>query len=403
MPNSMEKSHKPAKGHKRNRKDLGYRQNIEMRPHKLKDKVLAVFLTLGVSLKTWHDIGMIDREVAIYNALSKYFRRVYFLTYGGDEDLEFRGYLADNITIIPKKYITNNLLYSLMIPFIQRNILKDVHILKTNQMRGSWSAVLTKLIYRKKLVVRTGYILSLHFAKGNPRSKLKWTMKSIEGFAYKLASAIITSSQANFDYVEKNYHPRSNHVLIPNYVETSVFKPMNVTKQKGSICFIGRLTRQKNLVALLEALRGLPYTLSIIGSGKQGEQLREFARKNQVKVSFLGNVPNHELPEVLNRHELFILPSLWEGMPKTLLEAMACGLPVIGTKIDGTKEVIEHGENGILCDTDSGSIREAITTLMEKEEFRKRIGINARKTIEEKFSLEKLVDKELELYLRLLA
>lgn len=370
---------------------------------KLKDKTLALFFTCGVSLKTWHEMGMIDREVAIYNELSKYFKHIYFFTYGGKEDLKFGSYLDGNITIIPKTCISNDLLYSLTIPLIHRRILKDVDILKTNQMWGSWSAVLARLIYRKRLVVRTGYMLSIHFIKGNPKSRRRWLMKGIERIAYKLASGIVTTSQTNLEYVEKSYRPHRPHILIPNYVETDVFKPMNVAKKKGSICFIGRLTRQKNLFALLQALKGLPYALTIIGSGEQEEQLKQLANKNEVNVNFLGNIPNHKLPEILNQHELFILPSLWEGMPKTLLEAMACGLPVIGTTIDGTREVIEHGKDGILCGTDSNSIREAIISVLEDEKLKNAVGVNARKTIEEKFSLEKLVDKELELYSQLLA
>ena len=246
-------------------------------------------------------------------------------------------------------------------------------------------------------------MLSIHFIKRNPKSRRRWLMKGIERIAYQLASGIITTSQTNLKYVEKNYRPHRPHILIPNYVETDVFKPMNVTKEKSSICFIGRLTRQKNLFALLHALKGLPYALTIIGSGEQEEQLKQLANKNKVNVNFLGNIPNHKLPEILNQHELFILPSLWEGMPKTLLEAMACGLPVIGTTIDGTREVIEHGKNGTLCDTDSNSIREAIISVLEDEKLKNAVGANARKTIEEKFSLEKLVDKELELYSQLLA
>lgn len=368
----------------------------------LKDKTLALFFTCGVSLQAWHEIGMIDREVALYNELSKYLKHIYFFTYGGKEDLKFKNYLAGNITIVPKKYISNNLLYSFMIPFIHGRILKDSDILKTNQMWGSWSAVLARLIYRKKLIVRTGYILSINFMKANPKSRRRWLMKAIERIAYRLASGIITTSQTNFEYVERNYRPRSTHVLIPNYVETDVFKPVNIEKKKGSICFVGRLTGEKNLFALLQALKSLPYTLTIIGSGEQEEQLKQLANKNKVNVNFLGNIPNHELPEILNQHELFILPSLWEGMPKTLLEAMSCALPVIGTKIEGTREVIEHGKNGILCDTDSNSIREAIMALMEDEELKQRLGENARKTIEERFSLEKLIDNELELYSQLL-
>jgi len=362
---------------------------------KLKEKSLALFFTAGVSLQTWHDIGMIDREVAIYNELAKYLKHIYFFTYGGRDDLEFSGYLADNITIVPKKSISNNLLYSLVLPFIHRRILNHVDILKTNQMSGSWSAVLAKLIYRKKLVVRTGYMLSINFSKSNPKSKTKWLRKGIERVAYKLANGIITTSQANFDYVEENYHPRSTHLLIPNYVETNAFKPMDLARKRGSICFVGRLAKEKNLFALLESLVGLPYTLTIIGAGAQEEQLKKFATRNEMNVNFLGNVPNRQLPTILNQHEAFILPSLWEGMPKTLLEAMACGLPVIGTKTDGTMEVIKHRENGILCNTDSTSIREAIMTLMEDEELRRRLGENARKTILKNYSLEKLVKKEL--------
>jgi glycosyltransferase involved in cell wall biosynthesis len=225
--------------------------------------------------------------------------------------------------------------------------------------------------------------------------------KNVEKLAYKLADSAITSSQTNFDYVARNYHPR-DHVLVPNYVETDVFKPLNMAKKKGTICFIGRLTEQKNLFALLEAMNGLPYTIDLIGSGEHEEKLAKFAQKNSINANFLGNVPNHKLPKILNEHELFVLPSLWEGMPKTLLEAMACGLPAIGTNIDGIKEVIEHGENGILCNIDPKSIREAIVGIMKGKRQKKRLGENARKTIELKFSLTKLIDKELNLYIRLL-
>ncbi len=364
----------------------------------IKDKTLALFFTIRVSLKTWFDIGMIQREVAIYNELSKYFKRIYFFTYGSEDDLEFKSYLADNIIVIPKKYISNNLLYSLLIPLIHRKILRYVNVLKTNQMGGSWSAVLTKLLYRKKLVVRTGYMLSLTVVRQNPNSRRKWMSRLIEKVAYKIADAIITSSKANFKYVEKNYHPSVVHAFIPNYVETSVFKPLQaVEKKKGSICFIGRLSREKNLLALLKALQGLPYTLTIIGSGGQKEQLEEVARNGGANVNFLGNIPNHELPQILNQHQVFILPSLWEGMPKALLEAMACGLPVIGTNVDGINEVIEHGENGILCRTDPKSIKEAIVTLMENEDLKQSLGESARRTIVNTYGFPRLVEKELKL------
>jgi len=365
------------------------------------EKVLALFFTAGVSLKTWFKIGMIEREVALYNELSKYFQKIFFFTYDSKEDLSMKKYLADNITVVPKKYFTSNralinLFYSLLLPLIHRRILSQVDVIKTNQMWGSWSAILTKLLYRKKIIVRTGFILSLTYPKKFKRSRRVWLIRIIEKLAYKLADGIITTSKENYQYIEKTYEPSGVHILIPNYVETDVFKPMKVSKRKGSICFVGRLTPQKNLFALLDAFRALPFTLTIIGSGEQKEQLKQYADENKIKVAFLGNVPNHKLPNILNQHELFILPSLWEGMPKVLLEAMSCGLPVIGTKVKGITEVITHGKNGILCDTDSKSIRNAIIRLMHDEKKRQ-LGRNARKSILERYSLDIIKHDELKL------
>jgi len=370
---------------------------------RLKNKSFALFFTAGVSLKTWHDIGMIDREVSIYNKLSKYFKHIYFFTYGDEEDLRFKPYLADNISIIPKKHVSNNILYSFMLPLIHRDILKHIDVVKTNQMWGSWSAVLAKLLYRNKLVVRTGYMLSINALRSNAKSEIKWILRIVESIAYKFADGVITSSQTNFEYVEKNYRPSGLHVVIPNYVETDIFKPMETPKKENSICFVGRLSQEKNLYALVEALEGLcPTSLDIIGSGPLLRGLKDFIEHNNINVNFLGNVPNHKLPEILNQHEVFILPSLYENMPKTLLEAMACGMPVIGTNVKGINEVIEHGKNGILCSTDPASIREAIMTLMKDEELRKKLGKNARRTIVRNYGLDKLVRKELELLERVI-
>lgn len=368
----------------------------------LKDKNLALFFTVGVSLKTWHDIGMIDREVAIYNELSKYFRHIYFFTYGGKEDLQYKSYLADNITVIPQKLIKQSFIYSLFLPFIHHRVLKKVDIIKTNQMPGAWSALLAKMLYRKKLVARTGYMWSLNFERETNGSRKSTFIKGLEKLVYKKANGIITSSRRNFTYVEEKYRPVSSHIIIPNYIETKIFKPLNRPKKKNSICFVGRLSQEKNLLNLLNALKMLPCTINIIGSGPQLYELQKFSSKHNINANFLGNIPNHQLPEILNEHEIFILPSLWENMPKALLEAMACGLPVIGTNVEGIKEVIKHGENGILCETNSESMREAILNLMENEELKKKISKNARRTIEEHFSLDSIMKKELELYLKLL-
>jgi len=377
----------------------------------LKGKKLALFFTFNVSLKQWHDIGIIDREVAIYNKLSKYFNQIYFFTYGDHEDLKFQGYLKDNIIIVPIPFshkhsqllLLIRLIYSLLLPIIHYRILKDVDILKTNQMCGSWTAVITKLLLKKKLVVRTGFMWSINAKKKRPSFFMNLIIKIIEGIAYLFADGITVSSPKDLEYVNKNYNSKGIRIVIPNYVDTEIFKPQNIKKRDCSICFVGRLVKEKNLFSLLKAISGLHYELTIIGSGPLKDDLKKCANQNGINVRFPGIIPNNKLPEILNQHELFILPSLYEGMPKALLEAMACGLPVIGTNVYGIREVIRHEKNGILCGTNPESIREAILKLMNDEKLKQKISIEARKTIEKFFSIKKIIEKEFDLYLNLFA
>lgn len=378
----------------------------------LKNKTLALFFTFNVSLKTWYDVGMIDREVALYNELGKYLKHIYFFTFGGKEDLLFKNYLSENIAIIPVPFIRSSrpskwlsrfmLAYSLLLPFIHYKILKNVDILKTNQMYGSWTAVIAKIPFRKKLIVRTGYTWSLFFERENPKSYKRRAIKAIERFSYSFADGVVVNSNSDLEYLRGNYRLNRSQMVIPNYVDISLFKPLDLQKKKNSICFVGRLVERKNPFSLLRAMVGLPYTLAIVGSGPLREDLEKYAKERGVNVEFLGNLPNSELPKILNQHEIFILPSLYEGMPKALLEAMACGLPVIGTDVDGIKGLIKHKENGFLCATDPKSIREAILKVMNDVELREKIGNQAQMTIKKNFSLNKILEKELSLYASLL-
>lgn len=368
-------------------------------------KKLALFFSFRISLKVWHDLGLLDRNAKLYNELSEYFEKIYFFTYGGKEDKKLNKYLSSNIEIIPVPYIRYGgrkkilrpllLVYSILLPFIHWKILKDTDILKTNEISGSWTALIAKLIFGKKLVLRHDYIWSyFQMRDGNHPVKV-YIVKLIEKVVGTFADEVICSSLLDREYFKKNYNVESR--IIIDYVDTEVFKPRTVPKIKSSICFVGRLEKQKNLHALLEALKGSSYKLTIIGSGSMREELEKKVRENNINVDFIKNIPNSKLPDVLNQHEIFILPSLYEGTPKVLLEGMAC-LPVIGTNVTGIKETIKHKENGYLCETDAESIRKAIIEVLENKPLREKIAQNGRKTILEKCSLDKILEKELKIY-----
>jgi len=372
----------------------------------LKEKTLALFFTRGISLREWDKRGLLDREVALYNNLAKSFKKIYFFTYGDKEDLDYREYLAENVIVIPNttSLFRNKNLYSFMLPFIHRKVLKQVDILKTNQMDGSWAAVIAKKLFKKPLVVRMGYAWSIAYKKEKVKYFKKWIVKLIEKIAYLNADAVIVTSQESLAHAGKNYCLKQKTLtsMIPNFVDINLFRPMALQKKPNSLCFVGRLAKEKNLEALLEALKDSSYLLDIIGSGEKENSLKFFAKENNINVNFLGVIPNRQLPEALNRYEAFILPSFYEGMPKALLEAMACGLPVIGTNVEGIREVIVDDENGLLCDITSNSIRKAIDKLFEDDDLREKLGEKAQETIINKFALEKVLKKELDMYTELL-
>jgi glycosyltransferase involved in cell wall biosynthesis len=126
---------------------------------------------------------------------------------------------------------------------------------------------------------------------------------------------------------------------------------------------VGRLAPVKNIFNLIEALSETGFTLDIYGDGQLREQLASKAKDLKIDLNFMGIVANDELPEILSRYHYFILPSLYEGMPKSLLEAMACGLVCIGTDVEGINEIIEDRINGFLANgTSTEALAKAIKT-----------------------------------------
>jgi glycosyltransferase involved in cell wall biosynthesis len=160
------------------------------------------------------------------------------------------------------------------------------------------------------------------------------------------------------------------------------------------VLYVGRLEEEKNPRALLHAVEGLDAELAVVGKGSLGEALAREAADRRLRVTFLGNLPNHQLPELMNRAAVFVLPSLIEGHPKALLEAMACGRPVIGTNVAGIRELITDRVTGLLCEPRPESLRAAIRELLNDQALGIRLGAAACASVSDRFSLERVVEME---------
>lgn len=168
------------------------------------------------------------------------------------------------------------------------------------------------------------------------------------------------------------------------------------------IVHIGRFSEQKNHNMIIHSykkvLEVIPNCkLILIGSGELEENIRKLVLSLKIddKVEFKGVIS--DVFTYLHKADIFILPSNYEGMPMTLIEAMGTGLPIIATNVGGVPSMIKNNENGILIKNNEEDLFLAIKRLMD-ENKRRELGINARKTAINMFSSIKMAEKYIQLY-----
>jgi glycosyltransferase involved in cell wall biosynthesis len=209
-------------------------------------------------------------------------------------------------------------------------------------------------------------------------------------------SASETSAIPNAVELDR-YRPRSTEV------RRSVRTQIGIPERARVIGCVARLSQQKGLQYLVAAL---PQILSnvpdahvlLVGEGPLRQDLEEHARRLRVteRLHFAGY--QQDVPRYLGAMNVFALPSLFEGMPLVLLEAMAAGLPVAATRVDGTPEVIEHEANGLLVPPgDAHALASALCRLFQDRVLARRLAAAGRETAQ-RFSSDAFVDRVMDVY-----
>ena len=359
---------------------------------------LVVFLTPGVSLRTWDSLGMFHRETALYHALAARGVHVSLLSYGDGADRRYQDELP-GIDILCNRWGLPPAWYAHLIPVLHGWHLGRASVFKTNQARGGRIALRAARLWRKPLIARAGYMWSDFAARehGDGSSVRARALEAERELFRHADRVVVTTEEMARGVAERVPEASDRTTVVPNYVDTDLFSPQPDRRTERHLVFVGRLSPQKNVEALLEAVEPLDVTLSIIGSGELEAALQERFGTMDGRVRWEGNIPNQELPARLNKATLFVLPSHYEGHPKALIEAMACGVPVVGGDSPGIRELIRHGETGWLCGTDAASIRAAVQELLARPDLRTELGRNARRFVEERFALIDVADRELAL------
>jgi len=266
--------------------------------------------------------------------------------------------------------------------------------------------VLAKFLYGKRVIVKiSGGDLGLV-----NQSIRKSLLSSVDMFA-------VLTGRARAHLIDCGF-AEARIEIIPNGVDTNRYVPLS-HKAKLSmreklglpideklVIFVGRLHPVKGLDTLLYAWQKVSQSIEIdrarlliVGEGPEEPFLRQLVSQLGLEATtlFLGRRDN--VVKYLQSTDVLVLPSLSEGLPNALLEAMACGLAAVATNVGGSNDVINNLENGVLIHPrDPKALSDALLTLLNDKKLADRLGQEARKTIEERYSLDQVVNQYMRLY-----
>ena len=280
------------------------------------------------------------------------------------------------------------------------------HIVQTH----NWGTVLEGILAAK--LARVPAVI--HAERGTIEGKKRNVV--LQNFLWNYANQVLAVSNAHrqrivdvvgfpFEKIRPIYNGVDSAVFFPRSEEKLVIrKKLGLNPEDICIGTVGSLRSVKNQALLLTACKkNLPHApnMQIVLAG-DGPLKKDLVAKAQAlgldkNVHFVG--ARNDIPEVLNAFDIFVLPSLREGMPNAVLEAMSCGVPVIATSVGGVPEVIEDNKSGILVPSqDEEALEAALADLIREVGKRRRLGTAGRRRVLAHFSLEKMVQEYHALY-----
>jgi glycosyltransferase involved in cell wall biosynthesis len=213
--------------------------------------------------------------------------------------------------------------------------------------------------------------------------------------------------------------PRRPVEVVPNGADTTVFMPRDRSEARlrlglrddgPLITFVGKLVPRKGVDTLIEAMgllaarpAGAP-RLAMVGIGELRPSLEARARELGIasRIHWAGKVPHDEVAWWMAAGDVFVLPSLSEGLPTVICEVMSCARPAVATAVDGTPEIVRDGETGLLVPPrDPGSLALALGRLVDDPELARRMGDRALEIGRETYTWHANAVRTAELYRRI--
>jgi SAM-dependent methyltransferase len=370
---------------------------------------LVLTFTTGMSLRAWEATGMLRREWALYDRLRAHYGKVVLVTYGGPDDAKIGAGLGEGVHIVCNEAQLDEAGYLAGVPGRVRGLLAGAKtaVVKTNQMMGGHAAVsiarnLREAGMRVGLEARGGYHWSRFaaFDQGAGSPAAREAMLRERELCLAADMVVGTSPAMVGDLTWAHGLDPERAVLIPNYVLPDIPVRGAGERQKCTVMFAGQLVARKRVDMIIEALAllreaGSEAELLIIGTGPEEARLKALAAERGVTATFEPRMPHDEMLERMSKCTVYMQASSMEGHPKTVIEAMATGAPVIVTTSPGLGRVVQHGMTGLVMPPDPAAFARALEGLLGDEAWREALGTAAMAEVTRTMSLDCVLEMDL--------
>lgn len=294
------------------------------------------------------------------------------------------------------KYMILQLKLSYLLAKLSRRL--DVWIFSVGGDCLVLPALTAKLLRKNIILVLTSSSLQTHISSSDNLSKL---IEFVSVISYNLMNKIIVYSPNIINIYNLTKYTSKIIISHEHFINLDSFCIKKQIRERDNVVgYIGRFSQEKGILnfvrAIPEVLKLQPNTTFFIGGdGKLRDQVKIYLDNNNLKdkVKLVGWIPHNELPGFFNELKLIVLPSYTEGLPNIMLEAMACGTPVLATSVGSIPDIIEDKKNGfIMRNNSSECIAESITRVLENSSLDK-IVESSRALIEREFTYEAAVER----------
>ncbi len=266
-----------------------------------------------------------------------------------------------------------------------------------------YNGIGARLLWRK---IKVPYVLEIHHVPGYPKAGnikekiYRRLMGLFIRFDAKRAKAVrVVNQKETPNFLVKAGVPLGKIIFIPSaYVDLSIFKPTDLPK-KYDLIFIGRLVENKGINLFVEAVEKIKARAVVVGSGPLAENLkRKIINENlENQITLYGWAKDqNEIAELLNKSKILMMPSYNEGGPRVVVEALACGIPVLATPVGIVPDLLKNGSGGEIIAWDAeDAAKKARELLRDPGRYEKlsNMAVEEAKLFEKQSAIKNYADK----------